>query len=429
MGIFDRIFKNKKSNISPAAEKVFDKLYNFLSDDALQISNLPLALTNKFKEGVDQIPNGIGEFGRSINNPIPVNGPIGEVVYLSRLATEDTSKLIIFHRLGSVENIDVYETVSIDGLKWDILFLDFYYKSKSSICPTGYKVVNIKIQPMIYGTNSRIIDFPIGIGDAVNQFSRTIIGFPLVSKELRIAEETIKYNRDSSHILKIKRLEESGITLAPLYSELKPKKQGDISNYKDHKKVTEANTSVSIEPALVIMLGPPSDNEQKIMFEKYQEAFNINNVEDSKDWENFEKYMLNKLFSRKNNQSSQIEELFYRLLKVPIKINDYKFVFGNHQNKWVAGFSIPSSAVIFDNIPNMKWPPKKEIMGTAADVFGYALQREWVFVYSIIPPKDNNANAEGLHQSVHNDTITCNHCGSVVGIDSIECPTCNRPIG
>jgi len=194
------------------------------------------------------------------------------------------------------------------------------------------------------------------------------------------------------------------ILLSDVYPELKQKPQGSsdkqINTHSDKKSdvISNIGTSTSIEPALVIMLGPPSDNEQKIMFEKYQEGFHNNNVENYKDWENFEKYMLNKLFSKTNNQPSRIEELFFLLLKVPIKIDDYTFSFGNHKNKWVAGFSIPSSAVRFGNIPNMKWPPKKEIMDTAADALGLALQREWVFVYSVIPPKENNASAEGLHK-------------------------------
>jgi hypothetical protein len=30
----------------------------------------------------------------------------------------------MFHRLGSLGSIDVYETVSLNGAEWDILFLD-----------------------------------------------------------------------------------------------------------------------------------------------------------------------------------------------------------------------------------------------------------------------------------------------------------------
>src|SRR5258708_7276144 len=34
------------------------------------------------------------------------------------------SQQIMFHRLGSLGSIDVYETVSLNGAEWDILFLD-----------------------------------------------------------------------------------------------------------------------------------------------------------------------------------------------------------------------------------------------------------------------------------------------------------------
>jgi hypothetical protein len=57
-------------------------------------------------------------------NPIPVNGPIGELAYLSKLETVQGER-ILFHRIGTVNMIDVLEAVTFSGSEWFILFI-FY---------------------------------------------------------------------------------------------------------------------------------------------------------------------------------------------------------------------------------------------------------------------------------------------------------------
>jgi hypothetical protein len=48
-----------------------------------------------FENGTDQdvIPNGYGEFGHDVTNPIPVNTVAGSLVYLSRLRTMSGEKI------------------------------------------------------------------------------------------------------------------------------------------------------------------------------------------------------------------------------------------------------------------------------------------------------------------------------------------------
>jgi hypothetical protein len=119
----------------------------------------------------DEVLDAHGEFGRCITNPIPVNGPHGEIKYINRLRNKNGSRLI-FHRIGSTETIDVYETVSVDANTWDILYFDMYHPRRSTKTPKGYKFsrFNELIDRLPVGlgsTRGRDIDFPFGIGKLI----------------------------------------------------------------------------------------------------------------------------------------------------------------------------------------------------------------------------------------------------------------------
>lgn len=86
----------------------------------------------------DRDPNGTGPFGLSEANPIPVNGPIGELAYLSKLETVQGERLL-FHRIGSVGTIDVFEAVTFSGSEWFIFFVDFYHPRRSRVTPDGFR--------------------------------------------------------------------------------------------------------------------------------------------------------------------------------------------------------------------------------------------------------------------------------------------------
>lgn len=95
----------------------------------------------------DKKPNGVGPFGFVETNPVPVNGPIGEVSYLSRLEAGPGRRLL-FHRLGSIEMtdffnadtyVDVFEAVTFDGGMWCILYLDMYHSKRSRLAPEGLR--------------------------------------------------------------------------------------------------------------------------------------------------------------------------------------------------------------------------------------------------------------------------------------------------
>ena len=83
-------------------EAIATRIFLLLDSDARQNESMPALVRALIEDGpdCDQLPNATGEFGRSPSNPIPVNGPLGEVVYLSRLTTE-TGAPVMFHRVGA----------------------------------------------------------------------------------------------------------------------------------------------------------------------------------------------------------------------------------------------------------------------------------------------------------------------------------------
>jgi hypothetical protein len=204
MGMFGSIFgpKNKRSSVARReADELFEKIAQLLGDENLQNAvNHPM-IKEKIVGGldVDQLPDGIGEFGRSAENPIPVNGPLGELVYLSLLKTRIANQRLLFHRLGSVESLDIYETVSIDGGKWDILFFSMYHPRKSRKSPAGYALAEPRSQPLLYGTNRRVEGFPYGLQAAIRQTTEEMIGIPLPPPQVRQAEESVRFQRPREH--------------------------------------------------------------------------------------------------------------------------------------------------------------------------------------------------------------------------------------
>ena len=118
-------FEKLGKNPSPqAVMKLFSRSYHILNDVELQNADYPPMMFAEFDDGAqtpDELPGAVGEFGRCADNPIPVNGPTGQVTYLSRLLTADTESRMAFHRLGSTTSrvldamVDIFELVSVDG--------------------------------------------------------------------------------------------------------------------------------------------------------------------------------------------------------------------------------------------------------------------------------------------------------------------------
>jgi len=131
----------KDAHLDPEVKKIFEKIERLLQDDEVQLELVEPRMKEILRRApyYDRDPNGTGPFGLCKTNPIPVNGPVGELAYLSKLLTEGGER-ILFHRIGAVDNIDIFEAVTFSGAQWAIFFLDLYHPKKSKLAPAGFKL-------------------------------------------------------------------------------------------------------------------------------------------------------------------------------------------------------------------------------------------------------------------------------------------------
>jgi hypothetical protein len=126
-----------------ALKDLMKTIWRLIDDEGYQNDMLPPPMKELIKtkeaSAVDKIPNGSGAFGLDKGNPIPVNGVIGELAYLSRLETLQGERLL-FHRIGSVNSIDMFEAVTLTGTSWHIFFVNLYHSRRSRLAPEGFRV-------------------------------------------------------------------------------------------------------------------------------------------------------------------------------------------------------------------------------------------------------------------------------------------------
>jgi hypothetical protein len=204
-------------------------MFRFLSrivdshkDESLreQLADIPAAMLQLAIDGgnCDQTPQGSGPFGE-LYNPIPVNGPRGEIKYINRLICP-CNHLLIAHRLGSFRpdaaprqsrrdatidfafsgppnGYDVYEIVCSEGRHWSIWYFDMYHTSRSHQVPAGYSFSDF--HPTFSRTNIGLVtneycsDFPhgmktfplrLGMAQAMQSAVLDKIGYKLENREV-----------------------------------------------------------------------------------------------------------------------------------------------------------------------------------------------------------------------------------------------------
>jgi hypothetical protein len=161
----------KKKELAP------DSLEKQLAD----IKILDPLIANEILKGIncDKLPNASGYFG-SITNPIPVNGPWGEIKYLGKLRGK-TGHRVFFHRICSLSSpvttnpVDVYELVCQDGTQWNNLYFDYYHPRRSILTPEGYTLTPFdkrsKIDfPYAFGLNSLVTNFPFNLPKELDEY-------------------------------------------------------------------------------------------------------------------------------------------------------------------------------------------------------------------------------------------------------------------
>lgn len=170
----------------------FDKVHRFLHSDLEQNRSLPASFRSDIDRGedCDALTNAHGDFGRCATNPIPVNGPIGEVLYLSRLRTANGSALM-FHRLGTdsfTKPIDKFEVMSLDGQVREVLYLSMYHPRKTKKVPAGYRYApDFDPSNILYGVDYYVDDFPQGLDAQVRKWEMETLGVPLPVRKIREA--------------------------------------------------------------------------------------------------------------------------------------------------------------------------------------------------------------------------------------------------
>lgn len=138
MGIFSRLFGENKQD--KALRDALEHIRRLIDDEDFQNDLVHPAVKQILLSApaYDKDPDGTGPFGFTEANPIPVNGPIGELAYLSRLETISGQR-ILFHRIGAIGTVDVFEAASFDGSEWFVLFADFYHPRRSRLTPEGLR--------------------------------------------------------------------------------------------------------------------------------------------------------------------------------------------------------------------------------------------------------------------------------------------------
>ncbi|MFZ2341331.1 MAG: hypothetical protein WAW07_16595 [Bacteroidales bacterium] len=131
--------------LKPKSKSVMDELN--ANPEFRKLSDLYEAMSKLNEGGTDQdtLPNGYGEFGYDITNPIPVNTVFGNTAYLSRLRTLDGVK-VEYERIGSYISpisdhpIDGYE-IYTDGQRVAVLYVDPYNKKNSRRAPRNFNLI------------------------------------------------------------------------------------------------------------------------------------------------------------------------------------------------------------------------------------------------------------------------------------------------
>ena len=147
-----------KQHLAPYALNYFNedtlgKFYDYIlskNEKAITLNSL-VELTREFSKtsnpsgtDKDEMPEGYGEFGLEITNPIPASSIPDSYFYLNRLRTQNGSE-ITYTRAGSMfapnikHAVDAYH-ISANGRKIATIYICAYNKKTSSKAPKGFKL-------------------------------------------------------------------------------------------------------------------------------------------------------------------------------------------------------------------------------------------------------------------------------------------------
>lgn len=190
---------NKEDKALKGALEHFRRI---IEDEQFQLELIHPAMREIIEKcpAYDRDPKGTGAFGFAETNPVPVNGPIGELAYLSKLETAQGER-ILFHRIGAIGTIDVFEGVTFSGSNWFVLFMDFYHPRKSRATPDGFRIT--KEVGQFSGFNKFCKDFPYDFIE-VKQSDESVLSLAYIAMSKVILQiQGRAYERPLAHKAKL----------------------------------------------------------------------------------------------------------------------------------------------------------------------------------------------------------------------------------
>lgn len=201
MGLLSSLFGGNKEE--KALREALGHIHRILDDEMFQLEFVHPSMKAMLESSpaYDKDPNGSGPFGLTETNPIPVNGPIGQLAYLSKLETQSGQR-ILFHRLGAIGTVDVFEAVTFNGSEWFILFVDLYHPRRSRLTPDGFRFTKDVAQ--FSGFHKFCKDFPYDFVEkkASEQESGLSMAYIAISKVSEQIQNRV-FNRPLAHKAKL----------------------------------------------------------------------------------------------------------------------------------------------------------------------------------------------------------------------------------
>lgn len=204
MGFMDKFFSADMNKTR--SDKMYDDAYELFNSEEIQNKKLPPEIAQRVLQGedCDMVTGASGDFGHCATNPIPCNGPLGELTYLSKLRMKTTGAKVFFHKAECIDNrIDRFEIVNATGKFVDCLYMDMYHPRKSLLCPDKYIMEGEAVFPR--GILTECPDFPKNLNKRIKKEAGRIFKVDVVDPEVKAikvaqAQETLRQFRENNHI-------------------------------------------------------------------------------------------------------------------------------------------------------------------------------------------------------------------------------------
>jgi hypothetical protein len=139
----------KSIKVKSKPKSMYDKLMeNPIVKQQKELYDL-MADMNKEGGGTaeDKMPEGYGEFGLEITNPVPTNTIFGSTAYLGRLRTLDGIK-VTYDRIGSMSAPNISQIIDgymiyANGVQITTLYICPYNKKNSGKAPKGFRLLKL----------------------------------------------------------------------------------------------------------------------------------------------------------------------------------------------------------------------------------------------------------------------------------------------